>query len=323
MSSEPSWGVVATIRASSTDILNFAAHHLDLGAKRIFIYLDADAPDARSALKRHPKCRVILTDADYWKRRRRKQGRPQRHQFRQSVNATHCYERRPEVDWLLHADVDEYLWPETSVAHQLGALERDVLSARARPIEVLQTDPADPPPDGGLWCKGFDPRRKIRKAQTAQIFPDYGAHLDGGLLGHVAGKVFVRTGREGVTLRIHFVFQHGERDPNLAELPGCLLIHQHARNWENWKERFDYRLSHGSYRSDLRGASAYDTAAMTLHDLLSSLERAGGEAGLREFYNEVCIATPDLRARLHQLGHLHLVRLDLDSKRRRHFGPDV
>ena len=78
MSSDPTWGVVATIKAPTTDTLNFAAHYLDLGAHRVHIYLDEDDRTARSALKRHPKCRVILTDDDYWKRRRRDKGRPRR-----------------------------------------------------------------------------------------------------------------------------------------------------------------------------------------------------------------------------------------------------
>ena len=34
------WGVVATIKAPTTDVLRFAAYHLSLGADQVFLYLD-------------------------------------------------------------------------------------------------------------------------------------------------------------------------------------------------------------------------------------------------------------------------------------------
>ena len=57
-----------------------------------------------------------------------------------------------------------------------------------------------------------------------------------------------------------------------------------------------------------------------MHALFSMLESEGGERALRDFYHEVCTATPALRARLDAHGHLHAVRLDLDAKRHAQFG---
>ncbi len=319
MRPEPTWGVVATIRAPCQDILNFAGHYLALGAAKVFIYLDADEPAARAALMRHPKCRVILTDDGYWTRRRQRRGRPDNHQFRQVVNATHCYNRAPGVDWLLHADVDEFLLTQTPVPDQLAALPAATLSARVRPIEVLQSDPDDPPPDGYLWGKGCDPRRRVRQAQTRKIFPRFGLHLNGGFLSHVIGKIFVRTGREDVAIRIHNAFVGGVKDTRSEELPACRLAHFHAAGWEEWRQRYRYRLQHGSYRPDLKGAARQNAAALNMHDLLSMIEEEGGEEALRAFYTEVCVATPELRRRLKRRGHLHKIKLDLDRSRRDHF----
>ncbi|MEM7073805.1 MAG: glycosyltransferase family 2 protein [Pseudomonadota bacterium] len=319
MSHVPSWGVVATIRATAKDILNFAAHHLDLGAHRVFVYLDEDEPEARSALKRHPKCRVILTDDAYWRRRRKERGRPDGHQHRQVVNATHCYQRDPQVDWLLHADVDEFLLPGVSLQSQLAALAPTTGSARVRPMEALQSDPDDPPPDGQLWCKSFDVPLRARRERTIRTYPTFGTHLNGGFVSHVAGKILVRTGRENIVIRIHNAFVNNEKDTTLADLPDCKLIHLHAPSWEDWQSRYRYRLERGSYRPDLKGAAGYCSAAMTMHDLFSMLEQRGGLTALQEFYQEVCVATPALRTRLDRYGNLHAVTLDLDSKRARHF----
>ncbi len=60
---------------------------------------------------------------------------------------------------------------------------------------------------------------------------------------------------------------------------------------------------------------------MNMHGLFSMLEKQGGEAALRAFYDEVCIASPALRERLLSHRLLHGVALDLEAKLTRHF-PD-
>src|SRR6056297_2395339 len=115
---QPTWGLVATIKADTTAILNFAAHHLDLGAHRVHVYLDAPAPHAFAALKAHPKCRVTLCDATYWDRRGK---RPDTHQPCQSTCGRFCRQWVALIDWRAHIDVDEFLWPSRPLPAQLAA----------------------------------------------------------------------------------------------------------------------------------------------------------------------------------------------------------
>lgn len=317
MSRLPSWGVVATIRAPARDILNFAAWHLDQGAQRVFIYLDEDAPEARAALVAHPRCRVVVTGAAYWQGR--KGGRPERHQPRQSANATHCYNSGPDVDWLAHIDVDEFLWPGAPLTEQLAALPETARSARVTPIEALAPDPGDPPPEGLIWCKGHARHLGARRAQTSAIYPTYGEHLNGGFLSHVAGKVLVRTGVDKVSLRIHNAFFDRAQDLAPARMDDIRLVHLHAPSWQVWQDSFRFRMAQGSYREGLRAAPMPDGGGLSMNQLFTLLEAEGGEAALAAFWREVCTATPELRARLDAHGHLHAVRLDLDARRRRHF----
>jgi len=312
----PTWGIVSTIKADDRDILTFAAHHLDLGAHRVHIYLDKDAPAARQALIDHPKCRVILCDDGYWHRRFKAKGRPEKHQQRQTANATHCYRRRAEVDWLAHIDVDEFLLPDSSLPDQLARLPSHTLSARVRPIESLAPDPLDPPDEGGVYCKAAARFPKDRAAQTGAIFPTYGAHLNGGFLSHVAGKIFVRTGEDKIAIRIHNAFRDGVRDDASEDLPETRLAHLHAKSWEDFLAAYRFRLARGSYRSELKAASEH---GLNMHALFSALEAEGGETALRAFYEEVCTATPRLRDALQKHGLLHCVRLDTDRKLARHF----
>ena len=325
MSHAPTWGLVATVKAPTRDILDFAAHHLDLGAHRVFIYLDAPDSAAQTALRAHPKCRVTVCDDAYWARRRRR-GRPDRHQPRQSLNATHCLNRRPQVDWLAHVDVDEFLWPSTPLPDQLAALPRDTLSARVRPVEALAPDPGDQAPPGTQpgthWFKSCAQMQARRREETDAIYPRFGPHLNGGFLSHVAGKVFVRTGLDGLSLRIHNAFQDGVKDAAPATLRDTWLCHLHAATWEHWQARYRFRLRQGSYRPGLKPAPLSEGEALSMHALLRRLEETGGEDALRRFYAEVCTATPGLRARLAAHGRLHAIDLGLEAKRERHFpGP--
>ncbi|MFK7751987.1 MAG: glycosyltransferase family 2 protein [Sedimentitalea sp.] len=303
------WGVVATIKAPTLDTLNFAAHHIELGAHRVYIYLDAPDPDAVAALKDHPKTRVTDCDRAYWKKRI---GKPQvKHQVRQTLNATHEYNRRAEVDWLIHIDADEFLWPQTSLTTHLGALPSDVLCARVPPIEAIAGD--------GTLFKGYIPGGPDRAPLVERIYPRYGRYVKGGFLSHVAGKLFVRTGLTGIELRIHNMFQNGEMNPQERWLRDVELCHCHAKSWEDWLATFRYRLEMGSYRQGLAAATPHDLGGLTLHELFTLIEAEEGEAGLRQFYDEVCADTPDLRARLQRENLLRVRDLTLDAKRRKHF----
>ncbi|SLN50162.1 hypothetical protein ROA7450_02481 [Roseovarius albus] len=316
MSSNPSWGVVATIKAPTKDILNFAAYHLDLGASRVHVYLDEDDPVARTALSEHPNCSAIFCDDAYWHQRK---GRPDQHQPRQSINATHCYRRATDVDWLAHIDVDEFLSSTHSISEQLAQLPDGVTTAQVRPIEALAPDPFNPPPEGQIWAKGCNTRPALRRKETLKIYPNFGEQLNGGFLSHVAGKIFVRTGRPGIRIRIHNAFVNGKRMANAHELTGMRLLHLHAPSWAHWRRSYRFRLQKGSYRAELTSNARQSQQKITMNELFSTIEESGGEAALQEFFTEVCVATPELREKLETLDHLHAISLDLDSKRNHHF----
>ena len=175
---EPRWGLVATVRAPLPEIQAFAADHLERGAHRVYLYLDEPDPATAEALNAHSKLRVTRCDAGHWQKLGGK--RPVKHQVRQARNATHLYRRRAEVDWLIHMDVDEFLWPETTVAKQLAALPDDILCARLRPVEGLGGNPS--------LFKAFIPSGPERTTTVATLYPTYGRYLRGGFLSHVGAN---------------------------------------------------------------------------------------------------------------------------------------
>ena len=135
-----SWGLICTTNAPTLDVLNFCAHHLDIGAERLFVYLDAPNDLTFQILKAHPKIRPVTCEDGWWQKRK---GRPAKHQVRQVLNARHACNRRADVDWLTHIDVDEFLLPARPLTEILDEMPVHSLCGRIRPIEALA------PADGG------------------------------------------------------------------------------------------------------------------------------------------------------------------------------
>jgi hypothetical protein len=298
------WGVSATVKAPVAEILHWAAYHLEAGAHRMHIYLDDNNEDALNALKSNPKVRVTLCDDAYWKNR--KGTRPLTHQVRQTANATHAYRRSPEVDWLIHIDVDEFLVADQPISTTLAELPPSTPAVRIRPMEQLSGTPH--------LFKAFVPNGPDRTPIVADLYPTYGAYLKGGFLSHVAGKVFVRTGKEQVHVRIHNVFQAGEMIPTAEREPHIDLAHAHAKTWEIWLAAYRYRLTNGSYRSELGPNKPYEKGGLSMHDLFRMIEAENAEAGLRAFFDEVCADTPALRGRLQKHGLLREAHLTVNAQ---------
>lgn len=308
------WGIVTTLKAPMRDVLTFAAWHLELGAHRLFIHLDAPDDATFAILKAHPRIRPLVTDHTYWTSIGK--ARPEKHQPRQTLNATRTYARRADVDWLCHCDVDEFLVPEAPVDHILAALPAECQVARVRPIEALAPVA---PQDDNWHFKTLVLDRHRRRALSAQVWPTFGPYLNGGFLSHVAGKIFVRTGLPSPAFRIHNFFSDGVENPGQVELPQIALAHMHAKSWPDWLAQYRYRHAQGSYRAELKPELPRDRGGMTMHEVFAAIEAESGEAGLRQFFDEVCAATPGQLDRLAQAGLLRQLALPFDNVREKHF----
>lgn len=316
------WGIVATVKATAKEIMSFAAYHLELGVDELHLYLDAPCPRAEAALADHPRVKLIQTDEKYWRMRRPREEhqRPPKHQSRQFANAKWAYMHN-DVDWLIHIDVDEFLWAEKDVRSQLDALPESALCARIHPLEALSTEGLGSF-DGAIPFKSAALAWEQRRAETREIYPTYGTFLNGGFLSHIMGKMAVRTKQPDMMVRIHNVVMDGVENPGEAALPELTLCHLHAHSWDQWRKSLNYRRRKGSYRSELASpvAPLGTQNALNMNQLFEMIEQHGGDDALRGFFEEVCLATPELRARLDSFGRLHMRNLDLQGARERQFG---
>ncbi|OSQ60263.1 hypothetical protein MCRY_10420 [Marivita cryptomonadis] len=306
----PTWGVVCTTNAPLLDVARFVAHHLDIGARHVYLYLDTPDPDVCALLKDHPKVTVTVCDAAYWKKKGK--NRPDAHQLRQTFNATQALKQAHQhVHWLGHIDTDEFILSPKKLSTLLKAVPDEMAGARLYPAEALAArDAKDMPRHFKLRTTGDD----VPPTAVTEIYPTFGSYVRGGFLSHLAGKVFARTGLGNVRLAIHRLRLKGEDVLNTATLDGAFVGHLHAPNWDNFIEKLEFRQAQGSYRVKS------DDALKNIGHLLRYLRDEEGEDGLRLFFTEVCEDTPDLRARLKKHGLLLTPKFNPDAAVERVFG---
>ncbi|MWD27565.1 glycosyltransferase family 2 protein [Aquicoccus sp. SCR17] len=310
----PRWGIVTMTNAAPEAILGFVAHHLELGAAHVALYLDGSDPGGLEPLAAQPAVSVTLCDDAWWQAQPRP--RMDEHQLRQGHCATLAYDAAPArgLDWIAHIDTDEFLLPEPPgrddpVAKALATIAPDRLCARAVPVEGLAPLHGTPP----RYFKRLPDSVGQPKSVMEDIAPDFGQHLRKGFLSHTSGKVFARTGLGRVRLGIHALKIAGKEKDHGAPLEGVLLGHCHSPGWDHFRETLEFRLAHGSYRKR-------DASGMKLHDILAFLREDAGEEGLRRLYAELCEARPEVLERFRAHGLLLDHPIDPQAAATRVFG---
>ncbi len=288
--SAPRWGTCTTVKAPLPQVLAFVAHHLGLGAQRVWLFFDDPDDPAAAAVEGLSGVRVVRCDDGHWRKNGTGKGektRPEAHQVRQSQNVGAVY-RRTTLDWLVHLDIDEFIWPSRPIPEVLAEAPADAPALRMAPWEALH-DPALP--DDIFTAHAF--RRALKGPEFAalkdDVFGPYAEMLDQGAVSHAAGKCFFRAGVEGLSPRIHTAMIKGERLILRAVMADVALLHFHAQDRADWIARLPFRATKGAYRANPPFFVWYSLT---------------GPTGVEDFYNHVQMATPDMLNRLRRAGAL-------------------
>ncbi|OUS22048.1 hypothetical protein A9Q95_03125 [Rhodobacterales bacterium 59_46_T64] len=345
----PRWGIVTTLKGPLRDMQRFAAYHLALGAARIEIYLDAPRENTLRALTTDPRLHVTACDSSYW-RDSTIGRRPKQHQLRQAHNATRSYARAhcpldgtdgvngaasAPLDWIAHIDMDEFILERGNGADDtarpdvealLAPLPDTVTALVMRPAEMLAPEGGGTAPAKGIGGLSGPRHFKLKPVSAGQdksvledLYPNFGAHLRGGFISHLGGKIFARTGITNARLGIHMLFEDGV--PTLGRLSSNDLFigHAHAPSWPVFERHIAFRMTHGSYRKrnskNFRLADIIDVLTQD-HDPENDPDHP-----MRGFFREVCEARTDLIAALRRHDMLLTRDLHLDALRRDTF-PD-
>lgn len=290
------WGLVSTVKAPPEKVLAFVAHHLSLGASRIWLYFDDPEDPAFAYVSHIPQVTPVRCDDIRWATAG---VRPDRHQNRQSRNAQAAY-RACRLPWLGHIDVDEFLWPSLPVSDILASLPPDQLTLRMEPFEAMH-DPSLP--DDIFTARQFRGPLKNRFIHLREpVLGTYASILPEGHLSHTNGKSFFRTGIPGLSPRLHSAFLNKERLPGPPFDRRLPLLHFHAQDRAAWLKALPFRLTRGAYQYH--------------PDLQAHLE-SSGPTEIDFFYDRTQILNADLSALLRDEGRLIEADLALRQKTNR------
>ncbi|MDZ4136526.1 MAG: glycosyltransferase family 2 protein [Paracoccaceae bacterium] len=238
------WGICTTVKAPKDQVLAFVAHHLGLGAARIWLHFDDPDDGAHDAVAGLKRVTAVRCDAAYW--RAVVGRRPDKHQNRQSRNMQRVY-GLDALPWVAHIDVDEFLWTDHDIGALLDAVAPDQPMMRMAPWEALH----DPDlPDDIFTAGQFRGALRGPQADAARraVFGRFAALLPSGVLSHAAGKCFFRTGLARFEPRLHGAFRAGVRVPGGPFCAEIALLHFHAEDPARWKDRLAFRLTRGAYQ---------------------------------------------------------------------------
>ncbi|QDC08784.1 glycosyltransferase family 2 protein [Oceanicola sp. D3] len=310
----PSFAVTATVREPAELVLAFVAHHLELGAKKIIIYLDDPDDPVRPLLVKTPRVNAIRCTEAYWNEVTNGRGRPPNQNARQAVNASQAY-KKVKADYLLHLDADEFLHMARPFAEEIARLEDDDVWLRVPAVERcwLEGDASD-----HIFSGVF--RHPIKQAPliAKRIYgEEVTPFLANGLAGSSHGKPLVRTGHK-VQVQVH-----------AAKLPGK------NNGWAKHKKATGLHVLHFDGLTPLHWAAKtlrYAEQGDEAIDKLLHQERARQVREVRDnistmpellrFFRKITGLTPDQSRALTEHGRLSAMKIDPEAAMRRVF-PEV
>ncbi|KAB7614515.1 FkbM family methyltransferase [Amylibacter sp. SFDW26] len=309
------WATVTTLKETVNTTLNFVAHHLVMGADKIYLFFDDPNDAAIDIVSKNPKVHVVKCDEKYWASL--EVPRPDAHQARQKANVRNCY-GFAETDWLIHLDADEMVDADgVVVSKELSTVSDPVV--RLQPYELMYQPGGRANNNFRYVFKGAIPQTRQGRRIAEKVYTPFHECLSLGFLSHVEGKFFVKTGVPDLIMSIHGPYMEGVRNRGETAV-NMKLLHLHGGDFDEWMDHVKYRLEKGSYRPvNQKRIMRHQGIENTLGGVLQGLYDDRGDEGLKEFHQTVCTFGKSKRP-LRRVGAIYKTNLWLDEKREDMFG---
>jgi hypothetical protein len=278
----PGYSVVVTTKEDLPTIRRFVDYYLAMGAQKIFLYYDDDIDTA--AFDLGPRVAVRACDAAFWQEMGME--RPDLVEKRQNRVSTHA-KQDCETEWMLIVDTDEYVFGDVGIDAFLRTVPRDVEGIRMRTAEAVFGPGEDMDrPFGSSW---FRRPIKGRHWQMAQYLydPVVRSCMNYGLLGHAAGKHFLRVDAGGLTIKNH----DSERDGRTISTPVARLLPEGRKLWLGHYDAVCYQGWMKKWRRRVSGEAVYQDVTRSprqrqLQEFVraEALGEAASRALFRRFY---------------------------------------
>lgn len=307
----PSFTVTATVREPAELVLAFVAHHLEIGARKIVIFLDDPEDPVRPLLVRTGRVKAVRCDAAYWNKVTKGRGRPTNQNARQAINATQAY-KTLSTDYLLHLDADEFLHMARPFAEEVARMEEEDVWLRVPAVERcwLQGDKSD-----HIFSGVF--RHPIKKAPliARRIYGDEVApFLANGLAGSSHGKPLVRAGHK-VQVQVHAAKLRGKNAgwAQHKKATGLHVLHFDGLTPLHWAAKTLRYAEQGDEAIDKLLHEERARQVREVRDNIASMP------DLLRFFRKITGLTPPQSRALTEHGRLSALKIDPEAAMRRVF----
>lgn len=204
------WSIVVTVKAPAEMINIFLEHHLKMGPKEIFLYLDAPHDfEGENIFIKDQRIKIYSCTQEFWEKRehfhilRYKKGeRPESVEYRQYHNMLDAHSKS-EAEWLLMIDIDELVYTKKDISSVLSKYPNNVFSVRCAPIEAIYKETPPQNIEEVFSTPYFKSRKQFNYAYWDEIYPNKNLKHKSGFFGHISGKSFLRTSEEIFTPSCH------------------------------------------------------------------------------------------------------------------------
>jgi hypothetical protein len=239
------FATVTTSLPNDVAIHSFVAHHLQLGAKELFLFVDD--PDANlTTLCNNPdgKVKLFYCTDHYW-RTYHGIAKPEDHRRRQVLNANLAL-ALSTADFIAHIDIDEFILSHRPIQEVLASLPFQCNGLRLLPAEAIYSEV--PRTYGQAFSNLFKRRLNDDKSGNRILSELHGSEaslLEKGLQGHNVGKVIVRK-RDTLKLNLHFASHHNKK-LSYAFSDSVELLHFVFQGPADWLDKYARRLASSRY----------------------------------------------------------------------------
>jgi hypothetical protein len=293
-----SWSVATTVRAPAYQVNEFLEHYVGLGADKVYLFFDDKEFCTYDVARFAGKVISFVCDDRYWETvhcappLNDRVGRPAAVERRQGVNALFAREIM-HSEWLLHVDVDEFIYVKKPVSEVLAVYPDNVFSVLLRTLEAVYEEVKLP----GEETQTVYFKKAVHQSELLKkLYPDELLKCaTNGLWGTVIGKSFVRKHPEIKSMSVHWPTPVDQTLITNVPTYYIDLLHFEGQSYELFKEKFMLRV----YKKVAKHMPYTYTVRL---ELCKREYDARGEAGLLDVYRRFYVMPPDMLIQALELG---------------------
>lgn len=297
-SNKGTWAVAVTVRAPRHQVDHFLAHYIGLGAEVIYVFFDD--PEFADFDRERFSGKVIdfICSEQYWANAPKivplngKIGRPDAVEIRQGLNALYAREITT-ASWLLHVDIDEFVYAKSDVKHSLSQHPDHIFSVLMRTFEAVYdtVKPEGAETDTTFFKKSIDDRVLLQQFYS----PDMLKCATNGFWGTVTGKSFIRKGPRIKSMSVHWPTP--EDTSLVINVPSydMDLLHFEGQTLQLYKEKFRIRAFNNV-------AKHMPQTYKNRIEMIKLEYLKYGDAGLENTYKSFYVMNPETLSKAIELG---------------------